>query len=96
MPSDESGEFIYLANVGHNNVNYIVGSLVVWQVVTYFEVTIDDTRYCTIGGGFNHRLLCLRLNIDCSFVEPQPTVETKKSCLGSNRIHQKVKSISLL
>ncbi len=31
-----------------------------------------------MGGDFDHRLLCLRLNIDCTFVEPQHTVVTKK------------------
>ncbi len=39
---------------------------------------IDDIRYCAIGGDSNHRSLHLRLNIDCSFVEPQHQVETKK------------------
>jgi hypothetical protein len=77
-PGDESGEFICLANGGHNIINYIVGSLAVWQTATHFEVIIDDTRYCTVGGDFDHRPLCLRLSIDCSFVKPQHTVETKK------------------
>jgi hypothetical protein len=31
-----------------------------------------------MGGDFNHRLLRLRLNINCNFVEPQHTVVTKK------------------
>jgi hypothetical protein len=74
---DESGEFVCLANGGRNTVDYIVGSLVVWQVVTHLEVIIDDTRYCAMGGDFDHRSLCLRLNIDCSFVEPQHMVVTK-------------------
>ncbi len=66
-----------MANGGHNIVNYIIGSLAIWQVVTHFKVIIDDTRYCAMGGDFDHRPLCLRLNIDCNFVEPQHTVETK-------------------
>jgi hypothetical protein len=41
-------------------------------------VIIDDTRYRAMGGDFDHKLLRLRLNIDYSFVEPQPTVVTKK------------------
>jgi hypothetical protein len=67
-----------LANGGRNTVNYIVGSPVVWQVATHLEVIIDDTRYRAMGGDSDHRLLRLRLNIDCSFVEPQHTVVTKK------------------
>ncbi len=39
---------------------------------------IDDTRYCMMGGDSGHRPLRLRLSIDCSFVEPQHTVVTKK------------------
>ncbi len=31
-----------------------------------------------MGGDFDHRPLCLRLNIDCTFVEPQYIVVTKK------------------
>jgi len=31
-----------------------------------------------MGGNFDHMPLCLRLNIDYSFVEPQHTVVTKK------------------
>jgi hypothetical protein len=65
-----------LANGGHNIVDYIIGPLVVWQAITRFEVIIDDTRYCAVGEDSDHRLLRLRLNIDCSFVEPQHTVET--------------------
>ncbi len=30
------------------------------------------------GGDSDHRPLRLRLSIDCSFVEPQHTIETKK------------------
>jgi len=76
MPNDESREFTYLANGKHNIVDYIVGSLVVWQIVTHFEVVIDDTCYRVVGGDFNHKPLCLQLNIDCNFVEPQYIVET--------------------
>jgi hypothetical protein len=92
---DESGEFICLANGGHNNVDYIIGSLVVWQVATHFEVIIDDTRYYTIGGDSDHRLLCLLSNINCNFVEPQHTIETKKFLPRFNMINQTLKSISL-
>jgi hypothetical protein len=74
---DELGQFTCLANGGRNIINYIVGSLVVWQAVTHLKVIIDDTRYCTMGGDFDHKPLRLRLNIDCSFVEPQHMVVTK-------------------
>jgi hypothetical protein len=70
MPGDESREFTCLTNGGHNTVDYIVGSLVVWQLVTHFEVIIDDTHNSAVGGDFDHMLLCLRLNIDCNFVQP--------------------------
>jgi hypothetical protein len=69
-PNDESREFTYLANGGRNIVDYIVGSHAVWQAITHLEVIIDDTRYYTMGGDFNHWLLCLQLNINYSFVEP--------------------------
>jgi len=75
---DQSGEFTCLANGGRNTIDYIVGSPVVWQAATHLEVIIDDTRYRVMGGDSNHRLLRLLLNIDCSFVEPQHTVVTKK------------------
>jgi len=75
---DQSGEFICLANGGCNTIDYIVGSPVVWQVATHLEVIIDDTRYRAMGGDFDHRPLRLRINIDCSFVEPQHKVVTKK------------------
>ncbi len=39
---------------------------------------IDGIRYRVMGGDSDHRPLCLRLNIDCSFVEPQHMVVTKK------------------
>ncbi len=65
-----------MANGGRNTVNYIVGSLTVWQVVTHLEVTIDDTRYCALGGDSDHRSLRLWFSIDCKFVEPQHSVIT--------------------
>ncbi len=67
-----------MANGGCNTINYIVGSPVVWQVATHLEVIIDDTRYCAMGGDFDHKSLRLQLNINCSFVEPQHMVITKK------------------
>ncbi len=76
-PGDKLGEFTYLANGGHNIVDYIVGSLVVWQLATHFEVIIDDIHYYVVEGNFYHRPLHLQLNIDCSFVKPQHMVETK-------------------
>ncbi len=39
---------------------------------------IDDTHYCAVGGESDHKPLCLHLNIDCSFVEPQHIIEAKK------------------
>jgi hypothetical protein len=80
-PSDELREFTCLANGGHNIVIYIIGSPVVWQAVTHFEVIIDDTHYYAMGGNSNHRPLRLRLSIDCNFVEPQHMVVTKKFLL---------------
>ncbi len=77
-PGDQSGEFTCLANGGCNIVDYIVGSHVVWQTATHLEVIIDDIRYRAMGGDSDHRPLHLRLNIDCSFVERQHTVVTKK------------------
>jgi hypothetical protein len=58
-------------------------------------VTIDDTHYCVMGQNSDHMPLQLRLNIDYSFVELQHTVETKKKCLASNMINQKLKNIGL-
>ncbi len=75
---DESGEFTCLVNWGRSTVNYIVGSLVIWQAATHLEVIIDDTRYCAMGRDSDHRLLRLHLSIDCNFVEAQCTVVTKK------------------
>jgi hypothetical protein len=94
-PGDESGEFTCLANGGCNIVDYIVGSPVVWLVVTHFEVIIDDIRYWVVGGDSDHRPLRLQLNIDCNFVEPQHTIKTIFFCLGSNMINQRLKSIGL-
>jgi hypothetical protein len=67
-----------LANEGHNTVDYIIGSFVIWQAATHLEVIIDDTCYYAMGGDSDHMLLHLWLSIDCSFVEPQHTVVTKK------------------
>jgi hypothetical protein len=72
------GEFTCLANGGRNIVDYIVSSFVIWQVATHFEVIINDTRYCAMGGDFDHMLLQLRLSINCTFVEPQHTTVAKK------------------
>jgi hypothetical protein len=63
---------------GANIVDYIVGSPVIWQVVTHLKVIINDTCYYAMGGDSDHKLLCLQLSIDCTFVEPQHTVVTKK------------------
>jgi hypothetical protein len=51
-------------------VDYIVGSPIVWQVATQLEMIVNDTHYYAMGGNFDHKLLRLRLSIDCSFVEP--------------------------
>ncbi len=77
-PNDKSREFICLANGGRNTVDYILGSPAIWQITRHLEVIIDDTRYCTMGGDSNHRLLRLRSNIDYTFVEPQHIVVAKK------------------
>ncbi len=79
--SDELGEFTCLANGGHNIVNYIIGSPIVWQATTHFEVIIDNTHYSAMGGDSDHRSLRVWLSIDCSFVEPQHIVVTKKFLL---------------
>jgi len=42
------------------------------------HTSIDDTHYRAMGGDSDHRPLCLQLNIDCSFVELQHMVVTKK------------------
>jgi hypothetical protein len=75
---DELGEFTCLANVGHITVDYIVDSLAIWKAVTHLEVIINDTCYCAMGADFDHRPLCLRLSINCTFVEPQNTAIKKK------------------
>jgi len=67
-----------LANGGRSTVDYIIGSLAIWLTTTHLEVIIDDTRYCTMGGNSDHKPLRLQLSIDCTFVEPQHTVVTKK------------------
>jgi hypothetical protein len=67
-----------LGKWGRNTVNYIVGSLTIWQLATHYEVIIDDTRYFTMGEDSDHKPLHLQLNIDCTFVEPQHIVVTKK------------------
>jgi hypothetical protein len=77
-PSDKLREFTCLANGGRNTVDYIVGSPTIWQAATHLEVIIDDTRYCAMGGDSDHMPLCLQLNINCTFVEPQHTTITKK------------------
>ncbi len=77
-PNDESREFTCLVNGGHNNVDYIVGSPIVWQAITHLEVIINDTRYFAMGRDSNHRPLGLQLNINCNFVERQHMVVTKK------------------
>jgi hypothetical protein len=75
---DELGEFTCLANGGRNIVDYIIGSLIIWQATTHLEVIINDTRYCVMGGHSDHRPLWLQLNINYTFVEPQHTIGIKK------------------
>ncbi len=67
-----------MANGGRSIVDYIIGSLAIWQTTTHLEVIIDDTCYYTMGRNSDHKPLRLQLNIDCSFVEPQHIVVTKK------------------
>ncbi len=67
-----------MTNGGRNIIDYIISSPTIWQVATHLEVIVDDTRYCAMGGDSDHRPLCLRLNIDYTFVGPQHTVITKK------------------
>jgi hypothetical protein len=90
-PGNESGEFICLTNGGRNIVDYIVGSLAIWQATTHLKVIIDDIRYHAMGGDSDCRPLRLRLNIDCSFVEPQHTLVTKKFLPRFNYDKWKVK-----
>jgi len=85
-----------LANGGRNTVDYIVGSLVVWQAVTHLKVIIDDTRYHVMGGDSDHKPLCLQLNIDYIFVEPQHMVVTKKFLPKFNYDKSKVKEYQLV
>ncbi len=77
-PDDELWDFICLANGGLSTIDYIVGSLAIWQTPTNLEVIINDTCYYLMGGDSNHMSLHLWLIIDCNFVEPQHTVVTKK------------------
>jgi hypothetical protein len=58
-PGDELREFTCLANGGHSTVDYIVGSLAIWQIATHLEVIIDDTHYCAMGGDSDHMPLRL-------------------------------------
>jgi hypothetical protein len=73
---DESGDFTCLANGGHNTIDYILGSPIIWQAATHFEVIIDDTHYCAMRGDSDHMPLRLHLNIYYNFVEPQHIVVT--------------------
>ncbi len=66
-----------MVNGGRNTIDYIVGSLAVWQAATHLEVIIDDTCYCVMGRDSDHRPLRLWLNINCNFVEPQHIFVTK-------------------
>jgi hypothetical protein len=77
-PGDKLGEFTCLANGGCSTINYIVGSPTIWQAAPHFEVIRNDTCYYVVGGDPSHRSLHLWLNINCSFVKPQHTIETKK------------------
>jgi hypothetical protein len=67
-----------LANGGRSTIDYIIDSPAIWQATKHLEVIIDDTRYCAMGGDSDHRPLRLWLSIDCTFVEPQRTIVTKK------------------
>ncbi len=58
-----------MTNKRRSTIDYIVGSLLIWQVVTHLKVIIDDTHYYTMGGDSDHMPLCLQLNIDCNFIE---------------------------
>jgi hypothetical protein len=82
--------------VARNIIDYIAHSHAVCQVVTHFDVIINDTFYCVMGGNSDHRPLCLQLSIDYNFVEPQHTVVKIKNYLGSKMINRKLKSIRLL
>ncbi len=90
---NQGNSFVW--QMGGITLSIIVGSPIVWQAGTHFEMIINDTHYYAMGGDSDHRLLRLRLSIDYSFVEPQHMVVTKKFCLGSNMINQKLKNINL-
>ncbi len=92
---DKLGEFICLANGGCNIVDYIVGSLAIWQAATHLEVIIDDTHYCVMGGNSDHKPLRLRLSINCTFVEPQHIAVTKKFLLRFKYDKSKVEQYQL-
>ncbi len=62
---------------------------------THLEVIIDDTRYCTMGGNFDHKPLRLRLSIDCNFVEPQHMVVTNFFLLRFKYDNSKAKKYQL-
>ncbi len=94
-PNEELGEFTCLANGGHNIVDYIVDSPTIWQVTTHLEVIIDDTRYCAMGGDFDHRSLRLRLNIDYTFIQPQHTIVTRNFLPRFKYDKSKVENINL-
>ncbi len=84
-----------MADEGHNIVDYIVGSLAIWQTITHLEVIIYDIRYCAMGGDFDRMPLRLRLNIDCTFVKSQHTVVTKKFLLRFKYDKSKVEKYQL-
>ncbi len=84
-----------LGKWGHNTIDYIIGSPTIWQVATHLEVIIDDTCYCALRGDFDHRPLRLWLNINCSFVEPQHMVVTKKFLPNFKYDKSKVKEYQL-
>jgi len=94
-PGDKLKEFTCLANGGRNTFDYIISSPAIWQVATHFKVLIDDTCYYAMGGDSDHKLLRLRFNIDCSFVEPQHTIETKKILTRFKYDKSKVKKYQL-
>ncbi len=85
-----------MANGGHSIVDYIVSSPAIWQATTHLEVIIDDIRYCVMGGDFDYRPLRLQLSIDCTFVEPQHTVVTKKFLLRFKYDKSKVEEYQLV
>jgi hypothetical protein len=60
-----------LTNGRHSIIDYIVGSLAIWQVVTHLKVIIDDTRYWAMGGNSDHMSLHLRLNFVTKKILPR-------------------------